>query len=225
MDRLAGPYHKRNKSSTSVLKAIMTTKNQQKASATPKGKENTTPPGSSTTDRAVETPIWSQFATTPMQQSNGQVTITTKIPLNDRTSEQDAARHMPQAHSPSKHRAAEPRPTLGRRERPKSEVLPKSASSISIFDALQRTNNAAASGPKLDELTFRGSPTKTTRSAPRELLTMAKKGSKVMSLVAAFNGKSNEETTVEKLDPKQIDAAFEDVLVSWFFLPTSSPAF
>jgi hypothetical protein len=44
---------------------------------------------------------------------------------------------------------------------------------------------------------------------------MAKKGSKVMGMVAAFNSKTTSESAVDEgLDADQIDAAFEVVLVS-----------
>ncbi len=57
---------------------------------------------------------------------------------------------------------------------------------------------------------------KATKSASRDLLTMARKGSKVMGLVAAFNSRADQPAAAEaepELDPKEIDAAFEAVLV------------
>jgi hypothetical protein len=43
---------------------------------------------------------------------------------------------------------------------------------------------------------------------------MARKGSKVMGLVAAFNSKADQPSAAEiEPDPKEIDAAFEAVLV------------
>jgi hypothetical protein len=218
--------HRRNKSSTSVLKAIITSKSLSKGT---KGKENTTPPQTANSNATpIRTPIWAEFASTGPQQSSG----SSKIPLNDRSVDQEMNLYSPHDYSPSKQRNYHDfqRPVLMKKDRPKSECLPKSKSSVSVFEAFTRTNSndsgkvkpmdTGKSGKdkssKTTKIPLKGESgaeraAKATRSASRDLLTMAKKGGRVMGLVAAFNGKSD--ATECELDPKQVDAQFEAVLV------------
>jgi hypothetical protein len=245
VDRPAAPAvrpqvnHKRSKSSTSLLKSIIPTKGLPKTVSS-KGKENMTPPSASLQNTpTIETPIWAEFASPRSNQvSQSQVTTTSKIPLNDRSVEQEAALYTPKDYTPSKHRdfVDIQRPTLGHRERPKSEFIPKGQSGISIFESFTRTasdnsvqknQESASEAPRTSfDRMLRSAklpsksdaaPTVTgkhNKSVSRDLLTMAKKGSKVMGMVAAFNSKSTEETSeANQLDIKQIDAAFEAVLV------------
>lgn len=130
------------------------------------------------------------------------------------------------------------RPVLVKKDRPKSDYLPKSKSSISIFEAFTRTNSDDSANTQQKSIgksrQTQDKDTKTTkvplkaeggaerstkakRSTSKDLLTMAKKGTRVMGLVAAFNSKS--ETQDTDLDQKDIDAQFEAVLVSCMFIP------
>jgi hypothetical protein len=246
VDRSSAPVdkpqvnHKRSKSSTSVLRSIIPTKGLSKTVLN-KGKENITPPTSSLPSTPpIHTPIWAEFAS-PQSSRDTQVqvvTTTTKVPLNERTVDQEISLYMPKDYSPSKQRNfydIQP-PMLGRSGRPKTEYLPKSQS-ISIFETFSRTTSdktqkkeqeasldasrsssdrilrSAKLPSKADAAPTRSG--KHARSVSRDLLTMAKKGSKVMGMVAAFNSKSTSEISVDdSLDSEQIDAAFEVVLVS-----------
>jgi hypothetical protein len=196
-------------------------------------KENTTPPGSANV--APHTPIWAQFSSGTPQESS----TTTKIPLNDRKKAiaQEMKLYLPKEYSPSKQRSffgAEV-PTLGgMRERPKSEVLSAGVSSTSVFETLTRktSNEKTANRPKSvvgmpqkssDEREGRPaeSQNSTTYSkstpttiAKQSVVAAAKKGSRVMAAVAVFNSKAKEADADPKMDSKQIDVAFEAVLVS-----------
>jgi hypothetical protein len=225
--------HRRNKSSTSVLKAIITSKSLSKSST--KGKENTTPPQTSNSNNSpMQTPIWAEFSSDRAQHHTPSGS-STKIPLNDRSVEKEINLYTPREYSPSKQRNLHDIqiPSLVKKDRPKSEYLPKSKSSISVFETFNRKkgDNATSKSRKSEDISKQsrgktlkttkvplkeeggaGRVTKATRSASKELLTMARKGTKVMGLVAAFNSKS--ESLEDNLDPKQIDAQFEAVLVS-----------
>jgi hypothetical protein len=231
--------HRRNKSSTSVLKSIITSKSLSKSST--KGKENTTPPQTANPAApAPHTPIWAEFASNRTQQHGSSSVSTTKIPLNDRLIEREINLHTPDDYSPSKRRNFHEiqRPTLFRKDRPASQYLPKSKSATSVFEAFTRTNSdfSGSSTKKFTDTTSQGQDKRTktskvplkgeggaervakaTRSASRDLLTMARKGSKVMGLVAAFNSKTD--SADPELDEKQVDAQFEAVLVGAEALP------
>jgi hypothetical protein len=225
--------HRRNKSSTSVLKSIISSKSLSKSST--KGKENTTPPQTANPNaNVVHTPIWAEFASNRSQQHLPSSASTTKIPLNDRLLEREINLYTPKEYSPSKQRNFHDiqRPTLFKKDRPNSEYLPKSKSAISVFEAFTRTTSDLSGSytQKSTDLARHGQEktsktskvplngegggervAKATRSASRDLLTMARKGSRVMGLVAAFNGKTG--SSDAELDAKQIDAQFEAVLV------------
>jgi hypothetical protein len=230
------PQHRRSKSSTSVLKSIVSPKSLSKSS---KEKENTTPPSSSSSHAGpVCTPIWAEFATTKTEHVNSAHSHTAaKMALNDRSVEQETNFYTPRDYSPSKQRNFHDvqQPVLAKKGRPKSEFLSKSKSSMTIFESAARSSTDQPTMPtrRSVETTpssfFKPSKTtkvplksekpvdkmaKATKSASKELLTMARKGTKVMGLVAAFNSRSDPATAVEpELDPKEIDAAFEAVLV------------
>jgi hypothetical protein len=232
--------HKRSKSSTSVLRSIIPGKGPAKTVSS-KGKENVAPPVSShPSTPPVRTPIWAEFAT-PQTSRNTQVqvvTTTTKVPLNERTADQEISLYAPKDYSPSKQRNFYDvqQPMLGRAGRPKSEYLTKSQS-ISIFETFTRATSdkpqkneqepgTEATRSSLDRMLRSAklpskadlAPTRSgkhAKSVSRDLFTMAKKGSKVMGMVAAFNSKTTSESAVDEgLDADQIDAAFEVVLVS-----------
>ncbi|KAF2675399.1 hypothetical protein BT63DRAFT_382200 [Microthyrium microscopicum] len=224
--------HKRNKSSTSIFKSIIPNSSSK---APVKGKENTTPPSTANSSTPpLSTPIWSELSTAirpANQRPKSQLIPASKIPLNDRTVEQEINLYTPRDYSPSKQRTFDTeRPTLGRRERPKSSVLERSQSSMTVFEALnrkatgenvqERSKSTQAVHPTTNTSKVPLKPeggaekvAKATRSASRDLFTMAKKGSRVMGLVAAFNGKSDDNSE-KALDPKQIESAFEALLQS-----------
>jgi hypothetical protein len=109
-------------------------------------------------------------------------------------------------------------------------ILQKSKSAISVFEAMTRTNNKESDSSMETErkvvakvkttkipLKAEGGAekaAKATRSASRDLLTMAKRGTRVMGLVAAFNKSSNLASEEAAMSSIEIEEAFEAVLVS-----------
>jgi hypothetical protein len=224
------PHHRRSKSSTSVLKSIVSPR-------TTKEKENTTPPSSSSSNVApTYTPIWAEFATARTENISPTRHTTTKVALNDRSVTQEMNVHGPRDYSPSKQRhQQETPPMVAKKPKTKSGFMTKSKSSLSVFESVRKNISiqpAMAARKSTDTPpSFMNSKTtkvplksetpvdkmaKATKVASRDLFTMARKGSKVMGLVAAFNSKADQPAAAEaepELDPKEIDAAFEAVLV------------
>jgi hypothetical protein len=239
MDIPVKPGHRRAKSSTSVLKSLIGTRTNTNIGPTKaNGKENTTPPQTANPGHApASTPIWAQYATadninSPLSRGGN----STKVPLNDRSFE--GMNHSSRESSPSKAKALgeNQRPALRKGGRPKSAILTKSKSSISVFESLipGRSGNDGETPARKSVDIPRGRPnvfsrttkvplraeepaktvTNAKRAASRDLLTLAKKpGSKVMGLVAAFNNKSTPTTPTSEMDIKAMDAAFEAMLV------------
>lgn len=197
-------------------------------------KENTPPPAPAV--QPPQTPIWAQFASTATQE----VASTKKVPLKDgRTIEEEIALYEPKEYSPSKQRNFYgcDQPTLGSKPRPKSEAFSGNASSTSIFDAMtrkisedgngrrrslmgsRRTSSEEESGHRVEKR--RSSKSKLTSLAPTEGISMPKKTSRVRAAVAAINNLNvrTNKTVKERsgqapdIDPKEIDAVFEAVLV------------
>lgn len=200
----------------------------------PKDKENTTPPSSSA--YTPNTPIWAQFASQPLLEH----TSTTKIPLKDGHSVQDEIAlytPTPQDYSPSKQRNFFDmgQPTLSRTERPKSDGLTMSKSALNFMDTLSRKKsgqsgkNKTSTGNKQDMRRRRssGSESKTgspkpSSSSSKGTISGAKDGSRVMATVTMFDRKARQAEVEASSDPKQIDAAFEAVLVSVNFTTNMS---
>lgn len=197
-------------------------------------KENTSPPESAV--QPPQTPIWAQFASTATQETGS----TKKVPLNDgRTIEEEIALYEPKEYSPSKQRNFYgcDQPTLGSKPRPKSESFSGNPSSTSIFDAMtrkisddgngprrslmgsRRTSSEEESGHRVEK--SRSSKSKLTLLAPTDGISMPKRTSRVKAAVAAINNLNvrTNKTVKERsgqapdIDSKEIDAAFEAVLV------------
>ena len=234
------PQHRRSKSSTSVLKSIVSPKSLSRST---KEKENTTPPSSSSSNVApTYTPIWAEFATARTENiSSAHRHTTTKIALNDRSVGQEISLFAARDYSPSKQRHLhEAQPVLAKKGRPKSNFLTESKSSVAVFESVTRrsTDHPARKSTETTPSLMKSSKTtkvplkseksvdkmtKATKAASKDLLTMARKGSRVMGLVAAFNSKSDQPNAAEpETDPKEIDAAFEAVLVRNTF--TAAPS-
>lgn len=170
----------------------------------PKEKENTTPPSSS--GYTPQTPIWAQFASRPHVEHS----TTAKVPLKEGHSVKDEiALYMPQEYSPSKGRNFYDfgQPTLGKKERPKSDGLTMSRSATNFMETLSRKRTDESKSKPSD----REASSKSSSNAPT--MSGAKKGGKVMAAVTMFDKKSKQ-AEEGRLDPKEIDAAFEAVLVS-----------
>ena len=193
----------------------------------PKDKENTTPPSS--TGHAAHSPIWAEFTSQALLEQ----TTTTKVPLNDRqTVAEEIALYIPQDYSPSKqrnfHNFAEP--TLGKKERPKSDGLAMSKSSTNFMEILSRkkTNESSksrqssrekreqrvgSSGSDSSGQSEDFSASKPKSSSSNAKVSPRKKGTKVMAAVTMFDRKARQAEIETASDPKKIDAEFEAVLV------------
>jgi len=189
-----------------------------------KDKENTTPPSSA--GHAAHSPIWAEFTTT-------------KIPLNDcHTVAEEIALYMPQDYSPSKQRNFHnfAKPTLSKKERPKSDGLAISKSATNLMEVLSRkkgnesSKNRKSSREKCEQrVGSSGSDSNGQSDAfsafnPKSSssngnISPRKKGSKVMAAVTMFDTKAKQAEIETRLDPKMIDAEFEAVLVR-FYLPS-----
>ncbi|KAF2866934.1 armadillo-type protein [Massariosphaeria phaeospora] len=161
-----------------------------------------------------------------------------------RSIEQEIALYTPQDYSPSKQRNffEYGQPSLQKRaavkERPKSTIIAGSSSTTSLLETMTRKRSndrvplsdtkgnegrlkESASSKSIiprnmlrrssSDIGKKGSPTKKEGSSP-------KKPNRVMAAVAAFNGKAKQvgatATSPAKLDPKLVDAEFEQVLAS-----------
>lgn len=236
------PKPKKTKSSTnlaSVFAKVKSPKTESHNQSHSTDKENTTPPGSAVNPR--QTPIWAQFVST----TTHEMASTTKIPLNDgRTIEEEIALYEPKDYSPSKQRNfyGYDQPTLGSRPRPKSEVISGNPSTTSLFDAMARKISNEGNGRRRSLIGSRrtsseeengrdrvekgkSGKSKLASSTPTEGLTMGKRTSRVKAAVAAINNLNvrTNRTVKERsgqapdIDPKEIDAAFEAVLVGNIF--------
>jgi hypothetical protein len=193
-----------------------------------KDKENRNP--RAYTGGAPPPPIWAQFATTQVESN----VATQKVPLNDRWDiANEMYRYTPQDYSPSKGRNFyDEQPTLSKRvepkPRPKSAYFPSSTSSSSFTDTISALRKVSQRYKKTDmervqdsdKPPSRRSSTssrKTSNDSSQPALTMGKRGSRVMGLVAALNGKAKDTEPEAKqpvpVDPKAIDQEFEAVLV------------
>jgi hypothetical protein len=230
---------KKTKSSTNLASVFAKVKSPKTVSGNQgqsTDKENTTPPASAV--NPPQTPIWAQFASTAMQEMGS----TKKVPLNDgRTIEEEIALYEPKDYSPSKQRNfyGHEQPTLGNKPRPKSEVISGNPSSTSIFEAMTRRISNEGNSRRRSLMGSRrnsseeecgkdrveknkSSKPKPASSTPTEAISMPKRTSRVKAAVAAINNLNvrTNNTVKERsgqapdIDPKEIDAAFEAVLVS-----------
>ncbi|KAI9717176.1 MAG: hypothetical protein M1812_004924 [Candelaria pacifica] len=181
-------------------------------------KENRSPPASA----GEAPPIWAQFSSQPVRE----ISRTAAVPLNDyRGINQEMALYTPKEYSPSKQRNFNDKPTLTRRPepkpRPKSEYLPSktSAAFAETLSGLRKTSDdhGITSSHKeklaMHRLSAESQSGKVSNERPKEALTIAKRGARVMAAVAAFNGKTNKSAETEvKVDVTSIDASFEALL-------------
>ena len=241
---------KKSKSSTS-LSALLSRPKSSKGSKTgdvrvTKDKENQSPP---TTADIAPPPIWAQFSSQSIESFSGptKIPLNDADGLVDKI-----ALYTPQEYSPSKQRnfGDHEQPTLSRgietRARPKSALLPSSPSSTSFTETLSRLRKRShdkwqSRAPSDDhqpqsteqksrkssaerKMCRRTSAEQERKSEDSSELTKnkAKRGSRVMAAVAAFNDRSQEavkqpaptsKSPEAPLDPAAIDYAFEELLV------------
>ncbi|WPH02219.1 Hypothetical protein R9X50_00507500 [Acrodontium crateriforme] len=231
---------KKSKSSSNIT-SIFTKKNRSSkelSHTVQKDKENSTPPTSS--HEVAVAPIWAQLTTSPTSFNHPESNNSRFLD----SVQDEIARYTPQEYSPSKQRnfngdfdqpGLRPRLT----GRPQSTQYEKSESTTEL--ERRTSGNQTTSGGRfsedngrrlgrdqIEELqsnkyirelsnTNRKTSDGSTEQAPlKEKLTIAKRGGRVMAAVAAFQSKSKtEHIKVESpLDPKDIDVAFEKVLIS-----------
>lgn len=209
----------------------------------PRDQENTTPPSSANAPAPARAPIWAEFSSTPLQEvtTTSRVPLNDQrrsleeeialyTPQNYSPSKQ---RNFFEYGQPS----LQQRPAT--KERPKSMVVPKSTSTTSILETFTRkksnervplsdtkgnegrmkesasTKSVAPRPPMGRASTDISRKNDTSRPAAQPTVA-AKKPNRVMAAVAAFNGKSRQmeaPSSPTKLDPKVVDAEFEEVLV------------
>ena len=216
-----------------------------------KDKENQTPPRSG--DAAPAPPIWAQFATQPIKEpaTTRKVPLNDARDIND-----EMALYTPRDYSPSKQRNFHDyQPTLPRKSeskpRPKSAFFPTDHSTASFAETLSKLRNINKTSPQpagktqvlqsrrsienergspsydvSSERTFRKEHRKVSSESSKFTATTGKRGSRVMAVVAAFNGKAKgsvkeqeRETPNIPLDVKAIESAFESLLVglnAWY---------
>lgn len=235
---------KKTKSSTNL--ASMFGKGRSKDKQSPvketKDKENTSPPSSAYALAPPRPPIWAEFSSQQEVSTTSKVPLNDQR----RSLEDEIVLYTPQDYSPSKQRNFFElgQPTLQKRpaakERPKSMVAPKTTSTTSILDTFSRQKSServplgdtkgnggrmkeSASSKNTTPRPALGRASTDTSRADLAVKPMvrpavaAKKPSRVMAAVAAFNGKSKQvdvaPSSPTKLDPKVVDAEFEEVLV------------
>lgn len=243
--------HKKSKSRTN-LRGLFSKDKQAQDSKEPRDKENTTPPGTAHAPVPLHTPIWAEFSSQPL----GDITTTSKVPLNDqrRSVEEEIARYTPSNYSPSKGRNFFDYGQPSLQKKPQAKERPKSfvgGSTASLLETLTRKKSddrvplgdAKGNGGRVKDSpstslaprppllrastdTSRGSRETVTQetTSPKKAANAEKRQSRVMAAVAAFNGKSKQAdqkstpaTSPTKLDPKVVDAEFEEVLVRPLF--------
>lgn len=245
---------KKSKSSTSLSALLSKAKPSKDPDSSfenqQKDKENRTPPRR--TDAAPAPPIWAQFATQPAQElpTTRKVSLNDARDIAD-----EMARYTPREYSPSKQRNFHDyQPTLSRRlepkPRPKSAFLPTNHSTASFAETLSKLRNINKLPPHPDgqnqilqprrsveneraspsyddssERILRRETRKVSSDSAKFTGTTGKRGSRVMAVVAAFNGKAKgssagepeKETPNIPVDVKAIETAFESLLVGHNF--------
>lgn len=233
--------HKKSKSRTNLRGLFGKDKHLHDAKET-HNKENTTPPGTSAAASPLHTPIWAEFSSQPVQDIT--TTTQVPLNDQRRSMEEEIALYTPSNYSPSKGRnffdygqpSLQKKPQV--KERPKSFM--GSASTASLLETLTRKKSddrvplgdTKGNGGRAKEspsksvaprppLTRASTDTITQETAsPKKSSNAEKRQSRVMAAVAAFNGKSKQAdkgtpaTSPTKLDPKVVDAEFEEVLES-----------
>jgi hypothetical protein len=241
---------KKSKSSTSLSALLSRSKSSKDLGSEyelqQKDKENQTPPRSG--DAAPPPPIWAQFTAQPVKESTAsrKVPLNDLRDIND-----EMALYTPRNYSPSEQRNFHDyqQPNLSRksesRPRPRSAVLPTDSSTASFAETLSKLRHLNKSQPdsapnqnlqsgksmengrrspsdnETSHRKFGNEPRKVSNETSKSATTVGKRGSRVMAVVAAFNGKAKESAREQArdvphtpLDDKAIENAFESLLVS-----------
>ena len=208
-----------------------------------KDKENATPPSSSNgpVHHTAATPIWAQYAATAKPHGDASRPGTREGISSTVDVREEIKRYTPQQYSPSKQRnfngtfdQPKLRPTLS--TRPQSAIFGSDVlvavgrrmsgdrSSLGVSGRKsedldrQKSNTRRVSLEKTTDRKVSGSSTE--QQPAKEKLNVTKRGSRVMAAVAAFQGKDKNAHQIPlkkeeaPLDEKQVERAFEEVLVS-----------
>lgn len=240
-----GDKPKKSKSSTGLSNLLSRPKSSKDLksdmSQQQKDKENRTPP---TTADITAPPIWAQFANQPrlIPSVSRDLPANESRDVNDEMARYTPLEYSP---SKQRNFNDYQNPTLSRieesRPRPKSTFLPSGITTTSFTETISgfRKQTHARAGPANSNQSGQNRPSaENTRKAFSEVqnpirgestgnhkvsddsskstISMAKGGSRVKAVVAAFNGKSKEpvkEIVETKVDVNAIENAFESLLV------------
>lgn len=233
---------KKTKSSTN-LAAMFGKGRSKSPVKQPRDQENTTPPSSANAPAPPRTPIWAEFSSnTPLQEVTTTTKVALNDQRRSIEEEIALYTPQNYSPSKQRNFFDYGQPSLQKRpaakERPKSMVVPKSTSTASLLETFGRKksgervplSDTKGNEGRIKESTSsksipprppmgRASTDTSRKDASRsatEPTVAAKKPNRVMAAVAAFNGKSRQmeaPTSPTKLDPKTVDAEFEEVLV------------
>ena len=233
----------KGKSSTSLVALLSKSKTSKSPTKQEVGKsvdkENETPPPSSSFETPA--PIWAEFS----QRDHIETPRTTKVPLKNGHDLDDEMTTHVQHHSPSKTQGfydsqSGTEEAIGK-PRPRSWMMPSTSSKATDGSPTKRANrptlrpksqiqtsetnflasreNSASSDMSMSSARPKPEGEENSKKSPG--LTIAKRGSRVMAAVAAWNGKSKDSATDPKDEgkqdlttPEQVDNAFEKMLVS-----------
>jgi hypothetical protein len=210
----------------------------------PRDQENTTPPHSASDSAPARPPIWAEFSSGPLQEvtTTSRVPLNDeRQSVEEEIAVYTAQNYSP---SKQRNFFDYGQPSLQQRpaakERPKSMVVPKNTSAASLLNTFGRKKSSdrvplsdtkGNEGRVKENAPSKSNPSRppiarsstdnsrkdgASKAAPQPTVA-TKKPNRVMAAVAAFNGKSRQmeaPTSPTKLDPKMVDAEFEDVLVS-----------
>jgi hypothetical protein len=208
----------------------------------PRDQENTTPPNSASAQAPSRPPIWAEFSSTPLQEVTTTSRVPLNDQRRSIEEEIELYTPQQYSPSKQRNFFDYGQPSLQQRpaakERPKSMVVPKSTSPASLLETFTRKKSSermplsdtkgnegrikenASSKPARPQMVRSSTETSRKDDTSRYVAQPAspvKKPNRVMAAVAAFNGKSNRQmeapSSPTKLDPKVVDAEFEDVLV------------
>jgi hypothetical protein len=213
--------------------------------------ENTTPPNSADPQAPSRPPIWAEFSSTPLQDVTTTSRVPLNDQRRSIEEEIALYTPQQYSPSKQRNFFDYGQPSLQQRpaakERPKSMVVPKSTSTASLLETFTRKKSGervplsdtkgnesrvkenASSKPVRPPMGRSSTDTSRKDDASKHVAQPAspvKKPNRVMAAVAAFNGKSNRQmeapSSPTKLDPKVVDAEFEDVLVCCWLITTFS---
>jgi len=212
---------KKTKSSTSLSAIFKRSHRSRKeeASRQERDKENRAPPEQS---ENMASPTFAQFARQSWQDQADR----RYVPQKDRTLDEEMSLYTPKRYSPSKQRNFHDhtQPTLARRletkPRPRSEYIPSSSFVAGdMLDVMQQP--AYVREPKYSKGRNHSATETAQLALPTESHLVAdirnsnaKLSSRVLAAISVFSSKEKASAPLKDLDPKEIETAFEELLVS-----------